>query len=86
MINKKLIYKNYIGNISLYYIEWKDKTKGTGVDASEVYKEFPNTVFKQNGKKVVIVKKSDIKDPKLKKLYLTLNSLIFFDNFVSNNK
>jgi hypothetical protein len=89
MIRKKIIYKNYVGNINLYYIEWKDKTKGTGVDASEVYKEFPNTIFKQKDKKVVIIKKADVikeKDPKLKKLYLTLNSLIFFDNMFVNKK
>lgn len=83
MLDKKLLYKNYIGTINLYYIQWKDDNIGTGLDASEVYKEFPETVFKQNGKKVIIVKKSDVisgKDQKLKKLYLTLNSLKTFDD------
>lgn len=88
MLVRKIIFPNYIGKINLYYIMWNDNTKGTGVDASEVRKEFPNNVFKKDGKKVIMVKKADIKsNPKLKKLYLTLNSLHFFDNlFLRNNK
>lgn len=90
MVARKLIYPNYIGKINLYYIIWTDGTKGSGIDASEVRKELPNTVFKKDDRKVVMVKKSDIisgGDQKLKKLYLTLNSLHFFDNLMaSNNK
>lgn len=86
MAARKLIFPNYIGKINLYYIVWTDGKKGSGVDASEVRKEFPNNVFKKDDRKVVMVKKSDVissGDIKLKKLYLTLNSLHFFDNLMT---
>jgi hypothetical protein len=86
MVARKMIYNNYIGKVSLYYIVWLDGTKGVGIDASEVRKEFPKNVFKKDDRKVVMVKKSDViesGDQKLKKLYLTLNSLHFFDNLIA---
>ena len=86
MVARKMIYPNYIGKVSLYYIVWLDGKKGVGIDASEVRKEFPKNVFKKDDRKVVMVKKSDViegGDQNVKKLYLTLNSLHFFDNLIT---
>lgn len=78
IINKKLVKNNFAGNINLYKITWKKESKnedGIGFIASEVEKNYPNLIKNNNGIKFLEIKKNDIKDNNIKKLFLFGNGL-----------
>lgn len=75
MTRTKIVIKNFAGpGIHLYMIMWKDETESIGFQSKEVHKVYPELIYKQKGKRVIVVNKSQIgKDKNLKRIYLMNN-------------